>query len=225
MTTIATIPLVRSVEHIGHSDVPQVGGKGANLGEMRRAGLPVPGGFVVTVDAFERTLASDGSLERLEALLRDLDVDDTSALQGTAAAAQEMVRDIILPEDVREEILTAYRGLSKQVAAVPVAVRSSATAEDAPSASFAGMFESFLLVRGGQSLLRHVQDCWASGFGARVLFYRARQGMREPMPVAVVVQEMILSDKSGVLFTANPATHDTMNIVIEASFGLGEPVV
>ena len=138
MTTIATIPLVRSVEHIGHSDVPQVGGKGANLGEMRRAGLPVPGGFVVTVDAFERTLASDGSLERLEALLRDLDVDDTSALQATAAAAQEMVRDIILPEDVREEILTAYRGLSKQVADVPVAVRSSATAEDAPSASFAG---------------------------------------------------------------------------------------
>lgn len=225
MTAIATVPLVRHFEHIGRPDLAQVGGKGANLGEMRRAGLPVPAGFVVSVEAYQRALASDGSLERIEAILRDLNVDDTSALQRTSDAARETVRDIMIPEDVREEILTAYRELSRDHGDVPVAVRSSATVEDAPSASFAGMFESYLLVSGGDKLLARIQDCWASAFGPRVLFYRAKQGLRGPMPVAVVVQEMILSDKSGVMFTANPATHDASSIVIEASFGLGEPVV
>ena len=225
MTSIAVLPLVRRFEQIGRSDLPHVGGKGANLGEMRRGGLPVPPGFVVTVEAYEQALSSDGSLERLEELLRGLDVDDTAALQRASDAAREMVRDIVLPEEVRDEILTAYRSLSRDHDDVPVAVRSSATAEDAASASFAGMFESFLLVRGGEDLIRRVIDCWASAYGPRVLFYRAKQGHRGPMPVAVVVQQMILASKSGVLFTANPATHDTSTIVIEASFGLGEPVV
>jgi pyruvate,water dikinase len=174
MTSIAVLPLVRRFEHIGRSDVPHVGGKGANLGEMRRGGLPVPAGFVVTVEAYEQALSSDGSLERLESLLRDLDVDDTAALQRASDAAREMVRDIVLPEEVRDEILAAYRSLSRDHDDVPVAVRSSATAEDAASASFAGMFESYLLVRGGEDLLRRVIDCWASAFGPPCSIARSR---------------------------------------------------
>src|SRR5688500_4277953 len=120
MTAIATDPLIRRFEHIGHSDLTQVGGKGANLGEMRRAGLPVPAGFVVCVEAYERALSSDGSLERLEELLRGLNVDDTTALQRTSDAARELGRDIMMPEDVREEILTAYHALSRDHDDVPV---------------------------------------------------------------------------------------------------------
>ena len=225
MTSIATVPLIRRFDQVTRDDLPQVGGKGANLGEMTHAGLPVPPGFVVTVEAYERALSEDGAVARVEELLTRVNVDDPVALEAASAHAREIVRSAVIPDDVREGILAAYRALSHGPAEVPVAVRSSATMEDAPSASFAGMFESYLMVTGADDLLARVLDCWASAFGARVLFYRAKQGLKGGMPVAVVVQRMILSDKSGVMFTANPATHDGSSVVIEASFGLGEPIV
>ncbi|MEX2177243.1 MAG: phosphoenolpyruvate synthase [Gemmatimonadaceae bacterium] len=216
--------VTRRFDRIGRTDVALVGGKGANLGEMTRAGLPVPPGFVVTVDAFAKAMDATGVLAKVREQLKNVDVDDPKALQ-TAAAAQQAVRAVAVPNDVRGEILAAYTELIGPFGDIPVAVRSSATVEDAPSASFAGMFESYLMVTGESELIERVRDCWASAFSARVLFYRAKQSLPLEMAVAVVVQRMIRSDKSGVMFTANPATHDTSCIVIEASRGLGEPVV
>ena len=214
----------RRLDELHRTDVAAAGGKGANLGEMIAAGLPVPPGFVVTVDAFRAALEPSGTLARIRAALSSLNVDDPAQLAAAARVAQDAVRAIEMPADVRGAITSAYRAL---VGAhdTPVAARSSATAEDAASASFAGMFESYLGVTGAEDLLARVRDCWASAFGARVLFYRMRQVLSPDMAVAVVVQRMIPSLKSGVIFTADPATHDATSIVIEGAEGLGESVV
>jgi pyruvate, water dikinase len=215
---------VRPLDTITRADVSGVGGKAANLGEMLHAGLPVPGGFVVTVDAYRAALGRGDASRQLTDLLTTLDVDDTAALQNAAVQAQDLIRHVRIPDEVRHAIESAYAELCHGCD-VPVAVRSSATAEDAASASFAGMFESYLLVRGTEPIIEHVRDCWASAFSARMLFYRAKRQAPLEMPVGVVVQRMITSIKSGVMFTANPATHETGAIVIEATWGLGEPVV
>jgi pyruvate,water dikinase len=220
-------PLVRPFEEIGRSDIASVGGKGANLGELTRAMLPVPRGFVVTTDAYGRFLAADALGERVSAALAELDVDDPPALQACAERVRTMVREAAIPGEVRDAVTEAYRSLtSTSRGGTPfVAVRSSATAEDTGQFSFAGMFESFLNVRGDEDLLRALRDCWASTFGARVLFYRVKQGLPREMAIAVVVQTMIDSEKSGVMFTVDPATHDERRMVIEAAWGLGEVVV
>ena len=223
-TPLPESPYVRPLDTVTRADIPAVGGKAANLGEMLHAGLPVPGGFAVTVDAYRAALAADGYARQLEQILANLNVDDTIALQDTAKKAQALIQQIRVPDDVRKAIESAYTLLCHGCD-VPVAVRSSATAEDAASASFAGMFESYLLVRGAEVIIARVRDCWASAFSARMLFYRAKRQAPLEMPVGVVVQRMIASVKSGVMFTANPATHDTGALVIEATWGLGEPVV
>ena len=223
--TSAPRRFTRRFDQIARTDVSMAGGKGANLGEMTRANLPVPPGFVVLVNAYEEALANPEARAALRATLEPLDVDDTAALNAAAARAQEIVRSVSIPDDVRAEIADAYARLSCAGAECMVAVRSSATAEDAASASFAGMFESFLQVRGLDVLLARVRDCWASAYAPRVLFYRTKNRMPAEMPVAVVVQRMVPARKSGVIFTANPATHDLSTVVIEASWGLGEPVV
>jgi len=221
------MPLVRWFEEVGRADVPLVGGKGANLGEMARAGLPVPPGFVVTVEAYRRFCEASGIRRELAARLDGLDVHDPVQLSRTAEALQEAVRRARPPEDVRAAVLDAYRALSERGGGREefVAVRSSATVEDTAQYSFAGMFESFLNVRGPDELMRRVRDCWASTFGARVLFYRFEQGLPRDVPIAVIVQKMINAAKSGVLFTVDPATRDSDRLVIEAAWGLGEVVV
>jgi pyruvate,water dikinase len=228
-STDATRPVVvrytRPFGEIDRRDIALVGGKAANLGEMTRAELPIPPGFVITVAAYERALEASGLARRVTAELKGLDINDSAALQRRAAAIRALVADVALPDELRDEVLGSYRSLGDGDAAALVAVRSSATAEDTAQFSFAGMFESYLNVQGERDLLRAVRLCWASTFGARVLFYRLSQNMPAEMPVAVIVQRMVGAAKSGVLFTADPSTHDATHLVIEAAWGLGEVVV
>jgi len=211
-------------DDVSRRDIPLVGGKGANLGEMTRAGLPIPPGFVIDVEAYAQFRAQTGLGPRIEQELAALDVEDPSGLQATSERLRTTIEAAEFPEQLRPPITEAYRRLCRE-SDCAVAVRSSATAEDTAEFSFAGMFESFLNVNGVDELLRRVKSCWASTFHARVLYYRIRNGMDAEMPVAVVVQRMVQSDKSGVMFTVDPSTRDDRLLVIEAAWGLGEVVV
>jgi pyruvate,water dikinase len=219
--------LVRWFDTIDRTDTSTVGGKGANLGELTRAGLPVPPGFVVTVDAYDQFLTANDLGNRIDALLNEMDVNDPAALQSTAESLRKLVLTADVPDKLRSSIQAAYRELGARQGASPVrvAVRSSATAEDTGQFSFAGMFESFLNVQGDEELIHVVRKCWASTFSARVLFYRVKQGLPRAMAVGVVVQVMVDSEKSGVLFTVDPTSADKQRMVIEAAWGLGEVVV
>lgn len=220
--SVLALPLAR----VHHGDVATVGGKAANLGELISAGFPVPPGFVLPVDAYLRFYANNELGPRVASELRRLNVDDPISLDERAAALRRLILDGVMPDDLGQAIHQAYDDLAKgQTVCRRVAVRSSATAEDTGQFSFAGMFESFLNVFAASGVIEAVKACWASTFGARVLFYRIKQGLPAEMPVAVIVQRMVNSDKSGVMFTADPATHDASRIVIEAAWGLGESVV
>jgi len=231
----ATRPLVPTSERlvvdladVTRADVPTVGGKGANLGEMLRAELPVPHGFVLTVAAYERMREASGVGPRIDALLRTLRIDDTTDLQRVSAQLRETILAVSLPSDLITAVDTAYSRLAQSTPGTGdplVAVRSSATCEDTAEFSFAGMFESVLGVRGPDVLADAIRRCWASTFGARVLYYRLSRNMPAEMPVAVVVQRMVSSLKSGVIFTADPSTGESAHVVIEAAWGLGEVVV
>ena len=231
----ATRPLVPTSERlvvdladVTRADVPTVGGKGANLGEMLRAELPVPHGFVLTVAAYERMREASGVGPRIDALLRTLRIDDTTDLQRVSAQLRETILAVSLPSDLVTAVDTAYSRLAQSTPGTGdplVAVRSSATCEDTAEFSFAGMFESVLGVRGHDVLADAIRRCWASTFGARVLYYRLSRNMPAEMPVAVVVQRMVSSLKSGVIFTADPSTGESAHVVIEAAWGLGEVVV
>ena len=220
--SVLALPLAR----VHRSDVATVGGKAANLGELISAGFPVPPGFVLPIDAYERFYASNELAARVASELRRLNVDDPISLEERAAALRQLILDGVMPDDLGQAIQQSYDDLAKdQTVCRRVAVRSSATAEDTGQFSFAGMFESFLNVFGAAGVIDAVKACWASTFGARVLFYRIKQGLPAEMPVAVIVQRMVNSDKAGVMFTVDPATHDTSRMVIEAAWGLGESVV
>jgi pyruvate, water dikinase len=208
------------------ADVPWAGGKGANLGEMTHAGVPVPGGFVVGASTYAAFVDETGLRDQLAALLEGLDVDDTAELEQRSVKAQELVRAVEMPKRIRKEIADAYEQVCEGETGASVAVRSSATAEDTESASFAGMNETFLNIKGGDSVVDAVRRCWASLFGARTVFYRAKRGFSQTdIDIAVVVQRQIQSTRSGVMFTINPASGDRDELVIEGSFGLGEAVV
>jgi pyruvate,water dikinase len=203
------------------ADVALVGGKGANLGELTAAGLRVPDGFVVTAPAYLEAMAVAGVRTQLADRISAGEADE-QALAARAHELQDLVHEAGMPEAMRVEAVDAYRRLGEDV---PVAVRSSATGEDSATASFAGMNETFTDVRGEDELIARVVDCWASLFGVRACAYRAtRQDDAEPA-IAVVVQRMVDSQRSGVMFTADPASGDRSRIVIEAALGLGEVVV
>lgn len=209
-------------EEVSKADVPRVGGKGANLGEMARAGLPVPGGFVVTTEAFLAALDAGGVRAALRERFRGLDAGRPEALAEGSAAMRELVARAGVPAEVRAALVEAYARLGGDVA---VAVRSSATSEDAGSTSFAGMHETYTNVVGAAALLERIVACWCSAYGQRVLAYRKAEGLDEEPTLAVVVQKMVASSRSGVIFTADPSTGDRDTMVIEAAFGLGEVVV
>jgi len=220
------MPFIKWFEELSRSDVPLAGGKGANLGEMTRAGLPVPPGFVVSVEAFRRFYEEGRLAEEVARTLERLDVDNPGQLQEASRSLQEAVEKTSVPLHVQYAIRDAYWELCRHEGKEAfVAVRSSATVEDTAQFSFAGMFQSFLNVRGPDDLIRKVKSCWASLFGARVLFYRVKQGLGGEQLIAVVVQRMVNSEKSGVLFTVDPATNNPNVLVIEAAWGLGEVVV
>ena len=211
-------------EDISSADVASVGGKGANLGEMVRAGLPVPPGFVVTAAAYTYAMEEAGARTDLESAFDRAYASsgDPAALAESAENLQAMVRSAGVPSSLAGEVLAAYRRLGDNVG---VAVRSSATSEDAAGTSFAGMHETYANVVGEEAVLARLIDCWASLFGERVISYRESQGLTEEPMIAVVVQQMINSERSGVLFCADPSTGDRNKIVVEAALGLGEVVV
>src|SRR5262245_51762264 len=223
--TVSTA-LLRRFEELSREDVDYAGGKGANLGEMTRAGLPVPPGFVVGASSYALFCHGGGLRGRIEERLSAVDVDDTAALDAATREVRATVEAEPVPEEVMREIRDAYLELAGGRDNPPVAVRSSATAEDTEAASFAGMNETFLNVRGPDEVVEAVRRCWSSLFGARTVFYRAKRGFGQAdMDIAVVVQLQILSTRAGVMFTIDPSSGNQDHLVIEGSLGLGESVV
>ncbi|WP_434347204.1 phosphoenolpyruvate synthase [Myxococcus virescens] len=217
---VAAAPRLRWFSELSREDVALAGGKGANLGEMTRAGLPVPPGFVITAAAFQEAMAPVRA--QLSRLWAQVDPDDPSSLTQVTQQLRERVRSAPVPERLRAAILEAYQQLGADRA---VAVRSSATSEDSAATSFAGMHESFTHVLGDDALMDALRACWASAYGERVVAYRKAEGLTEEPAIAVVVQAMVDAACAGVMFTADPSSGDTGRIVIEAAWGLGEVVV
>ncbi|MFY9265900.1 MAG: PEP/pyruvate-binding domain-containing protein, partial [Solirubrobacterales bacterium] len=208
------------------SDTAWAGGKGANLGELTSIGMPVPPGFVIGATAFAGFCDETGLRARLAQLLAGVDVEDDDALRDAADAARAAIDATAVPDSIARAIEQSYARLRGGEDAMPVAVRSSATAEDTAAASFAGMHDTFLNVHGLEALVRAVRNCWSSLYSPRTIYYRARQGMNDAgMDIAVVVQRQLVAKRSGVMFTIDPATGRDDTLVIEASFGLGEAVV
>lgn len=209
-------------EEVTKDDVPFVGGKGANLGEMTRAHIPVPPGFIVTATAYFDFLEKAKITGRLGRLLEDLDPNDTRQLQQITSDVQQVIMDASMPAALARQIKAAYEKMGRGL----VAVRSSATAEDLPEASFAGQQATFLNVEGEDDVIKAVQQCWASLFEARAIFYREENHFDHlKVGIAVPVQRMVQSSASGVMFTVEPISSDRSKILIEAIKGLGEAVV
>jgi len=203
-------------------DIPLVGGKGANLGEMTNANIPVPPGFIVTADAYFDFLRQTKLTDKIRELLEPLDVNDSKQLQHTAAQVRQIISNAAMPPEIATEIREAYVKMGKGL----IAVRSSATAEDLPEASFAGQQRTFLNIEGEDEAIAAVQGCWASLFEARAIFYREQHGFDHfKVGIAVPVQKMVQSEASGVIFTVEPTTSDKSKITIEAVLGLGETIV
>ncbi|QUR67848.1 phosphoenolpyruvate synthase [Mycobacterium spongiae] len=205
-------------------DAEEAGGKGANLGELVAAGLPVPPGFVVLREGYLTSMKAGGVDSELAALHREAlaQVGDSARLDELCQRMQILVNKAGVTEGVRAQLLDAYRGLGSDCV---VAVRSSATGEDGRDASFAGMNQTLTNVTGDEALVDAVRECWASLFSPRVVTYRASRGFAADPAMAVVVQQMIASEQSGVAFTNDPSTGEADHIVIEAALGQGEVVV
>ncbi|MEX1103377.1 MAG: phosphoenolpyruvate synthase, partial [Dehalococcoidia bacterium] len=219
---ISTTRSVVWFSEVGKEDLGLVGGKGANLGELTRAGIPVPPGFVVTADTYFRFLRLNGLEPLIQKDLFGLDVHDSRTLNDRAERIRARFMEAPMPGHIAEEIREAYRELGEGA----VAVRSSATAEDLPEASFAGQQSTYLNVAGADNVVRAVQACWASLFEGRAIFYREEAGYDHiKVGLAVPVQRMVQSEKSGVMFTVEPVTSDASKITIEAVYGLGEGFV
>jgi len=213
------------LEEVGKEDIAIVGGKGASLGEMLRAELPVPTGFAVTAQAFRRFLDENGISDELFSSLV-VDVDDADILRGAEKKAKKIIMDAKIPQDIEKSIRSKYKDLCKKEGyEVFVAVRSSATAEDLPDASFAGQQDTFLNMKGEQTVIDAVKKCWASLYGARAIYYRVKQGFdHSKVNLCAVVQIMVDAEKAGVMFSSHPSTGEPLTI-IEGSWGLGETVV
>lgn len=219
--------MVRDLEEIRKEDMPSVGGKGANLGELTAAGITVPPGFVVTAEAYRLFLRENG-LDALFAETLQEAGTDAEKLRAAAALFRAKIRDGQLPQAVAGAVTAAWQRLAARcgAAGLRAAVRSSATAEDLPEASFAGQQETYLNVQGLDAVLRQIVCCYASLWGDRAVAYRQAQGYgQSEVALAVVVQQMVESETAGVLFTADPVTCDAERIQINAAYGLGESVV
>ena len=214
--------MIRWFDSISLDDSPQVGGKGANLGELTAAGLPVPPGFVITSDAFLDAVDRSRARQKLRQVIDSADPDDPASLAACAQRAQELVHATPVPDHLAQAVRAAYHRLG---AGTRVAVRSSGTSEDSAGTSFAGMNATFTNVAEDEELLARVVDCWASLYGERVISYRASQRVGDEPSLAVVVQQMIPSERSGVMFTVDPSRAHPDHIIIEAAFGQGEVVV
>lgn len=207
---------------VGKDDIPLVGGKGANLGEMTRSGIPVPPGFVITADAYYHFIKQSNLADKIYARLSPVNSDDSKALQQASADIKELIMSCPMPAEIITAIQQAYTEMGEGL----VAVRSSATAEDLPDASFAGQQSTYLNIESKDEVVSAVQQCWASLFESRAIYYREQQKYDHfKVGIAVPVQRMVASESSGVMFTVEPITSDTSKIVIEAIYGLGEGLV
>lgn len=234
---------IKWFSELGKGNVKDVGGKGANLGEMYNAGMPVPPGFATTADSYKYFLDKTGLGKKIYEILNRVDIENTVELEETAKVIQKMIIEADLPDDMKEEIIESYDALSfnekdlegagreareilkRGQEPVFVAVRSSATAEDTEKASFAGQQETYINVKGHSELILSIKKCFASLFSPRSIYYRVRKGFKhEEVLIAVVVQIMINADKSGVIFSRDPIEF-TDNVVIESVYGLGEGIV
>ena len=215
-------PNILWLTEIRNTDIPSVGGKGASLGEMTHVGLPVPQAFVVTAQAFRRFLQLTNLEESIFSILEAIDVDDNDVLNATSDKVKVMVETADMPDVIRKEIVEAYQ---KMGAETVVAVRSSATAEDLPDASFAGQQDTYLNILGEEDVIDAVQRCWASLYTARAIYYRAKNGFDDrSVNIAVVVQQLVFSEKAGVMFSSHPVS-GAKTVIIEGSWGLGEAIV
>jgi len=218
-------PLIKGLREVFQEDVALVGGKAANLGDLAR-GLRVPPGFCITSEAYVRHLAQHKSQQRIMDLLAEVDMTDMDAVDKVSGQIRKLILDLPFVPEVETAIKDAYEKLGSGKETFLVAVRSSATAEDRPEASFAGQQESFLNVDGWDHVLAMVKECWASLWTPRAIHYRARRGYEnETVRMAVIIQEMLLAQISGVMFTANPVNNSRQEILIEAARGLGEALV
>jgi pyruvate, water dikinase len=206
---------------ISKNDINISGGKGASLGEMTKAKMPIPKGFIVLVSAFDIFFKETGLEVRISTILKKIKADDINLVELGSKKIRKIIGDVVFPKNLSEEILKEFDSLSLRY----VAVRSSATAEDSLVASWAGELDSYLNVT-RNNLLDSVKKCWASLFTPRAIFYRFEKKLHDKkISVAVVIQEMIQSEVSGICFTVHPVTKDYNQVVIEAGYGLGEAVV
>jgi len=217
-------------ETLRNTDVPIVGGKNASLGEMINAGMPVPPGFAVTAHAYERFIKQTGIAKKIYQIIGETVTDPNNPKQYDVASKKirELIEKTTMPPKIASSIRAAYKKLNTRLNLKDafVAVRSSATAEDLPDASFAGQQETYLNVKGSEELLEKVVKCWSSLFTPRAIFYRNEKGFaHEKVFISVGVQKMVNSRAAGVMFTINPVTGETDEIVIEGNYGLGETVV
>ncbi|MSU25910.1 MAG: phosphoenolpyruvate synthase [Candidatus Levybacteria bacterium] len=211
---------------VDKNDIALVGGKGANLGEMVKFNFPVPDGFIVTSSAYYQFLKENNLNIKIKHLLQTTNFDNSDSLSQISNHIKKLIIDSDLNETLAKEVYSAYKRLGGIFKDGLVAVRSSATAEDLPGASFAGQQETYLNVKGEANLLIAIKDAWASLFNARAIFYRHQQNFDHfRIGIAIVVQKMVESEKSGIMFTIDPVTNDKSKIVIEAIFGLGEMIV
>ncbi len=208
--------------------VPVVGGKNASLGELLKAKIPVPPGFAVTTETYNRFIDENNLREEIQRLLVPVKPEETASGEMASRAIRQMIEEAPISLELEDYIGEFYRRLSLrcQIPAVPVAVRSSATAEDLPGASFAGQQDTFLWVRGIDDILHYIRKCWSSLFTARAIAYRKKMGFPDDkVAISVGVQKMVNSWAAGVMFTLNPGNGDRSTIVIDANWGFGESVV
>ncbi len=218
--------LVLWFKDVDKEDIPLVGGKGANLGEMTQSHFPVPNGFIVTAHAYFKFIKENNLSSKINHLLGTINYDKPDSLQQVSSHIKKLIMGERMSDELVAEIFKAYTTLSGPIGDALVAVRSSATAEDLPGASFAGQQETYLNVHGDSNLILKIRDAWASLFDARAIFYRHEQKFDHfRIGIAIVVQKMVESEMSGIMFTADPVTNDKSKIVIEAIYGLGELIV
>jgi len=212
----------------GKEAIGLVGGKNASLGELIKADIPVPPGFSVTTETYSEFLSGGGLKEKIESLLSKIDIQDVSSLENVSKVIRQLMAEATFSKRIQEEIISNYQTLAQvfDVPDLPVAVRSSATAEDLPGASFAGQQDTFLWVKGNDEVLEKIKLCMSSLFTPRAISYRIKMGFpHEKVLISVGVQKIVDARAAGVMFTLNPTNGDPSKVVIEGNWGLGETVV
>lgn len=212
---------IKTFKQLSKKDVGIAGGKGASLGEMTQAKIPVPPGFVVLASAFDKFLEETDLKQEIEAIMHKVNLENVASIERISQKIRDLIHDVRFPKDLGQEINKEFKKLGANL----VAVRSSATAEDSSIASWAGELESYLNVT-DKNLLEAVKNCWSSLFTPRAIFYRFEKKLhKQKVSVAVVIQKMVQSEVSGITFTVHPVTRDRDQMIIEAGYGLGEAIV